>query len=94
MGLEDLELATEDEVAEIFWDCERGAIPPFGRPYGVPIVVDAALASLREIVTGGNTRHEGIRLRARDYLALENPLVARIGQVIQPPRRRLQYRAG
>jgi Ala-tRNA(Pro) deacylase len=94
LGVEALALATEDEVAGVFGDCERGAIPPFGRPYGLPLVVDADLATLREIVAGGNTRHEGIRLRGRDYLALENPLVARIGQVIQPPRRRLQYRAG
>jgi Ala-tRNA(Pro) deacylase len=94
LGIDDLALATEDEVAAIFADCERGAIPPFGRLYGLPTILDAELAGLREIVTGGNTRHEGIRLRGRDYLALENPLVARVGQRINPPRRKLQYRAG
>ncbi|GIW89286.1 MAG: aminoacyl-tRNA deacylase [Isosphaeraceae bacterium] len=94
LGVGSLALATEEEVAGVFGDCELGAVPPFGRPYGLPVVVDAALAQLREIVAGGNTRHEGVRIRGRDYLALENPLVARIGQVIQPARRRLHYRAG
>lgn len=36
-------LATEEEVAEIFDDCDRGAVPPLGAAYGVRAVVDEAL---------------------------------------------------
>ena len=35
------ELADEREVAEIFEDCEQGAVPPFG--YGVAAIVDDQL---------------------------------------------------
>src|SRR5689334_5785233 len=35
----DLRLATEDEVEHVFSDCERGALPPFGRLYGLKTVV-------------------------------------------------------
>ncbi|MBB5019172.1 Ala-tRNA(Pro) deacylase [Chitinivorax tropicus] len=36
-------MATEDEVAYLFYDCEPGAIPPFGQAYGLPTVVDPSL---------------------------------------------------
>ena len=32
LGARGLRLATEDELAIVFNDCERGAHPPFGRP--------------------------------------------------------------
>ncbi len=38
-------IATEDEVERVFGDCERGALPPFGRPYGLTTVVDSSLAA-------------------------------------------------
>ncbi len=94
LGVSGVALASEGDVSRIFGDCERGAIPPFGRLYGLTTVMDTQLASIRELVMGGNTRHEGIRLRGRDYLMMENPLVARISQVIHPPRKRLTCRAG
>ncbi|MHC5540608.1 aminoacyl-tRNA deacylase, partial [Singulisphaera rosea] len=56
-----VEIASEDEVERIFGDCERGALPPFGRLYGLTTVVDASLSGGSEIVVTGNTRHEGMR---------------------------------
>jgi Ala-tRNA(Pro) deacylase len=70
-------LATEDEVETVFRDCERGALPPFGRLYGVPTIVDASLAEGEEIVCVGNQRHEGLRIRYSDYELLERPTKAR-----------------
>src|SRR3954452_2619220 len=31
LGETEVRLATEDEVGRVFADCERGALPPFGR---------------------------------------------------------------
>lgn len=42
----DLEFATEAELAEIFKDCEVGAVPPLGDAYGVPVVWDEHLSKL------------------------------------------------
>ena len=36
-------LASEREVAELFKDCELGAIPPLGRAYGIDTVVEQSL---------------------------------------------------
>ena len=88
LGVGELALATEDEVGRIFNDCERGALPPFGRLYGLPSVVDASLAGGSEIVLEGNTRHEGLRMSYRDYEALEAPARARFASSIAPPRRK------
>jgi len=92
LGLPDLSLASEDEVARIFFDCERGALPPFGRLYGLRTVVDASLASGSEIVLEGNWRHEGLRMRYRDFEAIEAPFRARFAIPIAPRRRRMSHR--
>ena len=87
-----LQLATEDEVEALFHDCERGAVPPFGGLYGISTVVDASLSGGNEIVIEGNARHEGIRLRYRDFEAVENPLRTRFAKPIAPRRRRISHR--
>lgn len=45
----DLHLAPENEVDELFSDCESGAIPPLGAAYGVDMVLDEALMSLATV---------------------------------------------
>ncbi|MDB5352196.1 MAG: hypothetical protein JWN86_3443 [Planctomycetota bacterium] len=87
-----LTLATEDEVEFVFLDCERGAVPPFGSLYHLTTVVDASLSGGNEIVIEGNTRHEGIRLRYRDFEAVENPIRARFADPIAPRRKRSSHR--
>jgi Ala-tRNA(Pro) deacylase len=76
LGGPPVSLAGEDELGHVFGDCERGALPPFGRLYGLRTVVDASLAEGGEIVCLGNMRHEGLRLRYHDYEAIERPAVA------------------
>jgi Ala-tRNA(Pro) deacylase len=43
VGQPHLELASEDEVAVVFPDCELGAIPALGLAYGLDTVVDESL---------------------------------------------------
>jgi Ala-tRNA(Pro) deacylase len=74
----DLRIATEDEVEQIFADCERGALPPFGQLYGLKTVVDDSLTGAGEFVFLSNMRHEEMRMRYRDYEAIEAPVRARI----------------
>jgi Ala-tRNA(Pro) deacylase len=42
-------LATEDELAKLFSDCEAGAAPPLGPAYGIETFLDEALTSLANI---------------------------------------------
>src|SRR5262249_13009193 len=44
-----LGLASEDEVTDLFDDCDRGAIPAIGAPYGVPVVLDESLGDAADV---------------------------------------------
>jgi Ala-tRNA(Pro) deacylase len=97
-----LRLATADEIGRIFENCEPGAIPAFGRLYGLRTVVDASLADAGVIIFGTNLRHLGLKMHFRDYEGLEEPLRAEFGRPITfgpapsptSPRRRRSLRAG
>jgi len=68
-------LATEDEVKDLFPDCEVGAMPPFGILYGLPVYVDRSLIEDEEIVFQAGTHSEAIRMRYADFAALVLPVV-------------------
>lgn len=73
VGAAEVRLATEDELADLFPDCQVGAEPPFGRLYGVPVFVDASLADQEHITFNAGTHDEAIRMRFADYEKLEQP---------------------
>lgn len=75
LNTDQVELATEIEIAERCPDCEIGALPPFGSQYKMSTLVDESLASEDEIVFEGNNHHEAYRIRFADFRRLENPLV-------------------
>ena len=59
LGVSTVRIATECEVEEVFDDCEPGALPPFGRLYGLQTVVDASLSGSSEVVFVANTGTKG-----------------------------------
>lgn len=42
-------LATEQELADLFVDCEVGAVPALGQVYGFPVIWDSVFSSMDEI---------------------------------------------
>jgi len=42
-------LATEKEVGQLFDDCELGAIPAVGIPYGMEMIVDDSLSEQPDV---------------------------------------------
>lgn len=46
-------LATEDEVATLFDDCDTGAIPPVGAAYGVDVILDDSLNGASDLYFEG-----------------------------------------
>jgi Ala-tRNA(Pro) deacylase len=42
-------LASEQEIGQLFPDCDLGAIPPLGPAYGLDVVLDDSLAGLDEV---------------------------------------------
>jgi len=69
-------LATEDELAILFPDCEIGSMPPFGNLYGTPVYVDATLTQDEEIVFDAGSHVGAIKMRYKDFADLVRPKVA------------------
>ena len=72
-------LATADEIAPVFPDCEWGVVPPFGRLYGLRTFLEDSLRPDDEVVFESNHRAEGIRMSCRDFEELQRPGRARFG---------------
>jgi Ala-tRNA(Pro) deacylase len=76
MGGGPLRLASEDELARLFPDCDVGAMPPFGDLYGLPTVVDPCFRGQPDIVFQGGSHDELVAMLFADYESLSRAMVA------------------
>ncbi len=72
LGSDDVRLASEDEFAPIFDDCQRGAEPPFGNLYGLPMLVDIDLTT-EELTFNVGSHTETMKISTIEYLGLVHP---------------------
>lgn len=63
-------LAVEHEVAEIFRDCDPGAIPALARAYDVETIVDDTLLQQSEVYFEGGDHEALIHMSGRDFRTL------------------------
>jgi Ala-tRNA(Pro) deacylase len=91
LGFPRARLVTESEFARLFPGCELGAEPPFGGLYGMPVVVDTALASADTIVVRAGSHKECIELAFTDFVDLESPKILTLSS--RPPLRESRAQA-
>lgn len=60
-------LASEGETAEIFRDCELGAIPPVGEAYGMQVAVDDTLAKYPDIYFEAGDHTDLVHIHGGDF---------------------------
>lgn len=77
-----LELASEPELADIFDDCEVGAVPPIGGAYGMPAVLDEGLLDLADVYFEAGDHEHLVHMSGAEFAALF------------PGERRARYSAG
>lgn len=70
-----VELADEEDFAELFPDCEVGAEPPFGSLFHLETVMDKALEKDDHIVFRAGSHTKAVRLNMADYRKLAHPRV-------------------
>ncbi|HKR35359.1 MAG TPA: YbaK/EbsC family protein [Steroidobacteraceae bacterium] len=63
-------LATEDEVARLFADCEPGAVPPLGQIYGIETVLDEAFVDADDVYFEGGDHRALVHVTGSDFLKL------------------------
>lgn len=71
----EVRLMDEDAFSELFPDCERGVISPFGELYGVPVYLDEALAEDPEIILSAGTYCDCVRMGSVEFVHLAEPQI-------------------
>jgi Ala-tRNA(Pro) deacylase len=66
-----LELASEEELAGLFEDCEVGAIPPVADPYGMPAVIDDCLWNLSDVYFEAGDHEDLIHLSGEAFQTIQ-----------------------
>jgi Ala-tRNA(Pro) deacylase len=82
IGADQVRLATEDELATYFTDCERGAIPPLRHWQAIPVWMDATMCVEGPIVFQAGTHRDAVRMNFEDWYRLVGP---RLGRFSMPP---------
>lgn len=80
-GRHGLALANEAEFEGLFRDCDIGAMPPFGRLYGLPVYLDRSFAAGDEMIFEGGTHHEDVGMPMADYVRIERPAIAPLARL-------------
>jgi len=66
-------LAEEREFADVFPDCETGAMPPFGALYGLKVYVDPGLGAHPQITFNAGSHRETMTIGFADFVRLARP---------------------
>ena len=62
-----LELASEEELGQLFVDCEVGAVPPIADPYGIPAVVDDRMWGVDDVFLEAGNHEDVIHLSGEAF---------------------------
>lgn len=65
-----LDFLPEELLDQLFYDCEKGAIPPLGPDYRVPTVVDTRLRDLEEVYFEAGDHEDLVHVDQTSFRAL------------------------
>jgi len=69
-------LATENELAPMYGDCEVGAMPPLGPLFGQAVFVDTQLTRDDQVSFSAGSHHDAIRMAYREFERIVHPTIA------------------
>jgi len=77
-GEQHAELASEEELADLFPECEIGAEPPFTLGHHISLIADDSLEVDEEIVFNAGTHRDTIKMRYEDWKLVAHPQIASV----------------
>jgi Ala-tRNA(Pro) deacylase len=80
VGGDEVRLAEEGELSQLFPECEQGAMPPLGPLYQQRVYLDVELAAEDEIIFNAGTHTEAIAMRWADFAKLIRPIVGNFAE--------------
>ena len=75
LRLKEARLATEQELENLFPDCELGAMPAMGNLYNMPVYLDSSLAGENMIAFNGGTHTDLVQIQIDEYQRMVRPKV-------------------
>ena len=75
---------SEEDLRRLFPDCAPGKMPPFGRLYGLPTIIDRSLADQEIIVFEAGTHMDAIKIKMADYLRIAKGEIGEFAEKLQP----------
>jgi Ala-tRNA(Pro) deacylase len=80
LGLLNVRLVTEIELAKLFPQAEVGAMPPLGKLFNLPVYVDENLAKEDYIVFNAGTHRDAIHMKFSDFRRAASPVITHFAQ--------------
>ena len=77
---QDVKIADEQKLAELFPDCELGAEPPIGRLYNMPTLMDESLVADSHVTFQAGTHRDAITMSLAEYRRVTQPEMGYFGK--------------
>lgn len=74
-----IEIAKENVMKTIF-KIKPGTITPFGSLYKVPVYLEKSLTKMKNLIVGGGSYTDSLKIKLADFLKLEKPIVGVFGK--------------
>jgi Ala-tRNA(Pro) deacylase len=76
----EIKLADEQKLAELFPDCAIGAVPPIGRLYGMTTLMDESLTADDRVTFQAGTHEDAVTMSLMEYRRVAQPEIAHFGR--------------
>jgi len=71
----DVKIADETDLMDVFSDCELGAMPPFGNLYGMDEIISEELTKDEKIYFNAGTHTQLVKMDLNDFISLVKPRI-------------------
>ena len=82
LGCEEMHLADEQTLRDVFDDCELGAEPPIGAIFGLPTVMDDSLIKQQRVMFQAGSHMQSVSVSMADYRRIAQPGVAHFAKPV------------
>lgn len=82
--MRNLDIVSEAQFSERFPECEIGAMPPFGRLYGMDVYLAKELAEQETIIFNAGNHNLLVKMRTSDFISLSDPRIIYSGYTSSP----------
>ena len=79
---DDVKLADEQNLEQIFQGCEVGAEPPIGRLWGLPTLMDESLTADDMVTFQAGTHCDSVTMSLAEYRRIAQPEIAHFGRQV------------